>query len=353
VLASLSSGGRFSLRREIFSHGSVNTCTGVGSAPGCIDLAEEFPTNDTLEPGDLVSLDLTNDTPSLVKKSSQSYDRSILGVVSTNPGIALTQDNVFIGPISDTYQSNKDHALIALAGRVPLKVTNENGTIKKGDYLTSSSTPGIAMKATKNGRVVGIALESGEGKSQILVLINPHWAGGELDINGQLADFSSSSYNSNGLLKTPSALFDIDILFASIIQRFEKVFNIVFKDGLLKVANIITDSLTANSLNLKDGVTGDIYCVKIMNGEWQKTKGNCDSSSPPVETPAPTPTPAPSGTPTPSDTPSPSPQATQEQATPMLTLTPTPSPTPALSEAPLPSATPTPAPEPESIPVAE
>jgi len=40
-----------------------------------------------------------------------------------------------------------DKPNIALAGRVPVKVTNENGEIKKGDYLvTSALEPGRAMK---------------------------------------------------------------------------------------------------------------------------------------------------------------------------------------------------------------
>lgn len=43
---------------------------------------------------------------------------------------------------------------VALSGRVPVKVTSENGIIKPGDYLTASSIPGVAMKATKAGPVI-------------------------------------------------------------------------------------------------------------------------------------------------------------------------------------------------------
>ena len=39
-------------------------------------------------------------------------------------------------------------AKLALAGRIPIKVTNENGQIQPGDLLTTSSTPGYAMKWT-------------------------------------------------------------------------------------------------------------------------------------------------------------------------------------------------------------
>jgi hypothetical protein len=53
---------------------------------------------------------------------------------------------------------------VALAGRVPVKVTTENGDIEVGDYLVPASKPGYAMKACgtkycKSGMVIGKALE--------------------------------------------------------------------------------------------------------------------------------------------------------------------------------------------------
>lgn len=47
----------------------------------------------------------------------------------------------------------------ALVGRVPVIVSGENGPIKKGDRITSSSIAGIGMKASRAGSVVGRALE--------------------------------------------------------------------------------------------------------------------------------------------------------------------------------------------------
>ncbi|HVC08496.1 MAG TPA: hypothetical protein VNH15_00975, partial [Elusimicrobiota bacterium] len=54
---------------------------------------------------------------------------------------------------------------LVLAGRVPVKVDLEGGPIKIGDYLTSSSRPGYAMKAAGPGPTVGIALENFGTKS--------------------------------------------------------------------------------------------------------------------------------------------------------------------------------------------
>ena len=56
---------------------------------------------------------------------------------------------------------------MALIGRISCKVTTENGPIERGDFLTTSSIPGHAMKSTDRkkaaGAVVGKALQSFDG----------------------------------------------------------------------------------------------------------------------------------------------------------------------------------------------
>lgn len=58
----------------------------------------------------------------------------------------------------------KSSTLLALAGRVPVKVVNENGAISSGDLLTTSSKPGYAMRCSEfsecTGAILGKALES-------------------------------------------------------------------------------------------------------------------------------------------------------------------------------------------------
>ncbi len=76
---------------------------------------------------------------------------------------------------------------MALAGRVPVKVSLENGPIMAGDRLTTASTPGYAMKATKAGPVIGQALENFDGTSTIVAAVEPGvdtaTASGQLDPN--------------------------------------------------------------------------------------------------------------------------------------------------------------------------
>ncbi|MFH1684023.1 MAG: hypothetical protein ABIA67_03990 [Candidatus Margulisiibacteriota bacterium] len=131
---------------------------------GKIDLAENIETNDPgLIAGDVVIIDPGDKNK--VKLSNKPYDTLAAGIISTDPDYTMGA-NI------------KDGKPVALAGRVPCKVSAENGPIEIGDLLTTSSTPGHAMKVTDKmkaiGAMVGKALEplaSGKGKIMVLVTL--------------------------------------------------------------------------------------------------------------------------------------------------------------------------------------
>ncbi|HEU5377793.1 MAG TPA: hypothetical protein VFV38_20410, partial [Ktedonobacteraceae bacterium] len=106
--------------------------------------------------------------PFMLGRSTGPYEHAIAGVVSHYAEEAN---------MANGYKQSADYHAIALAGRVPVKVTASNGPIAVGDYLTSSSLPGVAMKATQAGTIIGKALESYSSSDpqtvgEILVLVN-------------------------------------------------------------------------------------------------------------------------------------------------------------------------------------
>ena len=139
---------------------------------GGSDLAELFDITDTKEltkAGMLVSLDPNH--PGKLMISQKAYDRKIVGVISgangVKPGILMGQENTL---------AHGDE-LVTLSGRTYVKCNTSNGSIKVGDFITSSDIAGEGMRVTKvrksRGAVIGKAmttLEQGEGF--ILVLIN-------------------------------------------------------------------------------------------------------------------------------------------------------------------------------------
>lgn len=162
---------------SISANGSVQT-TGAyfGSridvttpgAPG--DLAErvDVASDETIEPGDVMVVDPRAQDTYMLSKGA--YAPAVAGVISTNPSI-------IIGSGKTKYEAE-----LAIIGRVPIKVTDENGPIKRGDMLVSASTTGHAMRydpsLDTNGAVgiIGIALDPFDGKQgKILSLVRSGW----------------------------------------------------------------------------------------------------------------------------------------------------------------------------------
>jgi len=143
---------------------------GVLEITGGADLAEPFPISrgHILEPGSVVIID--EDNPGMVTLGDQPYDHRVAGVISgaedIQPGIILTAR----GRLDDGQR-------VALTGRVKVFATADNGSIKPGDLLTTSSVPGHAMKATDPdrwpGAVIGKAMTPlTDGTGYVLALVN-------------------------------------------------------------------------------------------------------------------------------------------------------------------------------------
>jgi hypothetical protein len=149
------------------------TCAGGSSCDA--DLAEIFPklADEMFEPGDVVVLSGTDRFN--LSKSQEPFDTRVAGIYSTDPGMLIRgRGGMSLAPGGkDELKFSDTEVPLALAGRVLVKVTNENGAIKKGDFLTTSSTPGHAMKCPMEtaedklkarGTVLGKALESFDGE---------------------------------------------------------------------------------------------------------------------------------------------------------------------------------------------
>jgi hypothetical protein len=172
-------------------------------------------------------------------------------------------------------------------------VTTKNGEILVGDYLTSSDIPGVAMKATKPGRVIGIALESYSGPPDqigwITVFLNPHFALGTINDNGDLEELFKQIENASTTQSETSILEK----FLSLIKSALEKLGLFIENGIAKVEKLLTKEIITEKLNakkaqiedlevedkiqLRDQATGEIYCVWIENGEWKKVKGECES----------------------------------------------------------------------------
>ncbi len=159
--------GDLNIKGNITSVNTITVQTDVLFAGG--DCAEQFDTQGggQLEPGTVVVLDREGN----LCESLRAYDKKVAGVVSGagefKPAIVL-----------DRKPADTDRTSIALIGKVCCKVDAQYAGIDVGDLLTTSPTPGHAMKAADPqkafGAVIGKALRplpAGQGLIPILVAL--------------------------------------------------------------------------------------------------------------------------------------------------------------------------------------
>jgi hypothetical protein len=179
VFASLTNANSFALCHATNGAGNLQEITDCSGTPAA-DYMEMYPAATGLEVGDIVmpgtvTVSVTGGAivPQVVKTAS-AYEGAMLGVIS-NP-----KDAGDFNSIGHEIAEGDNPLPLALVGRVRVKVNMENGAIKAGDPVTSSSVAGVGMKSTKPGMVVGVALSGwdGPGQGTILLFINVGWRSG-------------------------------------------------------------------------------------------------------------------------------------------------------------------------------
>ena len=144
---------------------------------GGADVAELFDVtgeSTSYEPGDVLVISQVTDRT--VEKSTTANSTRVAGVYATKPGVLLTEKNI---------NENGDKMIpMGVVGVIPTKVCGENGPVKRGDLMVTSSLPGHSMKAIPaivngieiypTGAIIGKALENfdGKGSGMIKILVN-------------------------------------------------------------------------------------------------------------------------------------------------------------------------------------
>lgn len=166
-LAVFQAGGFNKIRFDRSGKGFFNGGTQNSGA----DLAEAFDVDGSsadYEPGDVLLISTTSDRA--VVKRGEAYSSLVAGVYATKPGVLLTEEesagSALVGKIP-----------MGVIGVIPTKVCDENGPIRRGDILVTSSRPGYAMKADPDklraGQAIGKALQAFDGNTgKIKVLVN-------------------------------------------------------------------------------------------------------------------------------------------------------------------------------------
>lgn len=178
--------------------------------------------------------------------SNFSYDPNIAGVIVEKPQISFRDIN-----IDNPYY-------VTTSGEVLVNVTNANGNIVAGDYLTTSETPGKAVKALETGYIIGTALSSFESptqgdEGQIYVNLDFKMFYPSTNISSNIVDILRSSVSSPFL--TPIESLRYLLVFVVVISSFIIGFN-----SFGRIAKETVESLARNPL-----ASGPIKKVMIFN----------------------------------------------------------------------------------------
>ncbi len=147
--------------------------------------------------------------------STLPYDPQILGIVARDAAILLSN-------------SSSDTATPVISnGQVYILVSTKDGPIKEGDLLTSSTIPGVATRAEKDGYVLGRALEDYNNPDpkkieKITVDLDLHYFNSKPTIPGSLTDIFKLA-----LLPTkegPSPIFKYIVAAIVVIASFVLAF---------------------------------------------------------------------------------------------------------------------------------
>lgn len=176
-----------------------NACADGSWNSGGADVAEYISASESLEPGDVVEVDPQN--PKGYRKARSPYSTLVAGVISTRPGLvlglklsegptpltpslkgrgdsplALGEGTLLLSGVSiSKLATQSERPLLALLGRVPVKATTENGSIRPGDLLVSASKPGYVMRCADakecEGAIIGKALEALDASEGVILML--------------------------------------------------------------------------------------------------------------------------------------------------------------------------------------
>jgi hypothetical protein len=155
-----------------------------------------------------------------------------------------TEQSEFLGEIQ---------VAVTLAGRVPVRISTENGPIEPGDPLTSSSTPGVAMKATHSGPVVAKALESFSCESAT-------------PCQGKIVAFVNVSYyfspDDLQTLETATQTLSLSTDLTPKVKQSLENLGFFIENGVAKLKELTVDKVTALAGNFGKIVFGELAVKK-------------------------------------------------------------------------------------------
>jgi hypothetical protein len=212
--------------------GDGETFSEVAFNSGGADYAEYFTTSNTdLQEGEIVSVD-TNAGSSVKRAAAGEIP---IGVISTNPG--------FIGNNQQSVTESEQpvqNVLVGLVGQVPVRVTDENGPVHIGDYITIAQAAGFGRRANPGEPVVGIALTNFDAAGRVNVLLSQQAGSVEITTTQPTETLTTSDTKNSevSVLPNTGTFQDLTVLNKFVSENIDVLKNLEVH-GELKAGNLV------------------------------------------------------------------------------------------------------------------
>lgn len=124
----------------------------LASVAGAQDLTQAYYSGEQLQKGTVAGF--VPDRPEQVEALKKEAITQMLGVVVSGADVPLSLSN----------GAPDQEVLVASQGRFEVLVSNQNGPVNRGDYITVSNLSGVGMKADdRQELVLGVALSAFQG----------------------------------------------------------------------------------------------------------------------------------------------------------------------------------------------
>jgi len=183
--------------------------------------------------------DLVTQRDGIYTLSNYSYDSDVVGVIVSNPELAL-EDISLTNP-----------SLVTFSGEVLVNVSNANGNIAEGDYLTTSEIPGVAVKALESGQIIGTSLSDFSSENvgttgQIWTNVDIRMSYLDKNLSLNVLDVVRKSLNSPYM--TPIQALRYLLVFVIVISSFIIGFSSFGRISMETVESLGRNPLASNSI---------------------------------------------------------------------------------------------------------
>jgi len=244
------------------------------------DLAEWYTVDDqSIMEGDLVSTtgELDEFGVPILTKATEENKNALVGAISTQAGKEL-------GIPGD------DRRLLALAGRIPVKIAPTSAEIQAGDFLGASNIEGQAEKLETGGITVGRALESWtpeSGKETIKVMVGTSLyspnsllsSTGNVQIIKETPDREDSDEfvlaQDGGNLSASSDITKTDPIYSLLNESGDEIKGIAGVFSEATIANLKAGRIEADEIMINGSPLSE-YLSQNLSGEFSAASSEAD-----------------------------------------------------------------------------